>query len=100
MEEAVGVVMSMGSPAGEGAEVLMVGVGVGVVMMGTVRAVILSSRSPPTALRGALSVEAIWSRASKQTSERAGGLAGRRRKAEGGEAHGKDTGSARSRRLD
>ena len=85
------VVMSIGSPAGEGAEVLMVGVCVGVVIMGTVRADILSSGSPPTALRGALSVEAIRSRA----REGAGG-----KETEGGEAHGKDTGSARSRRLD
>lgn len=54
-------VMSIGSPEeGEGAEVLMVGVGVGVVIIGTVREVILlSSRSPPTALRAALSMEAI-----------------------------------------
>lgn len=38
----------------------MVGVGVGVVIIGTVREVILlSSRSPPTALRAALSMEAI-----------------------------------------
>lgn len=69
--------MSIGSPAGEGADVLIVGVGVGDVMMGTVRAAILSSGSPPTALRAEPSVmEAMSSRARVRC-----GLAG-------GEAHG------------
>lgn len=57
-------VISIGSPVGDGAEVLIVGVGVGDVIMGTVRAAMLSSGSPPTALRAEPSVEeAISSRA-------------------------------------
>ncbi len=57
-EELVGVVISMGSPAaGEGADVFIVGVGVGgVVMMGIVRAARPSSGSRPGKLLGTCSV--------------------------------------------
>jgi hypothetical protein len=57
-EELVGVVISIGSPAtGEGADVFMVGVGVGVVvMMGIVRAPKPSSGSRRGALLGTCSV--------------------------------------------
>lgn len=59
-EELVGVVMSMGSPAaGDGADVLIIGVGVGgVVMMGIVRAPRPSSGSRPGRLLGTCSVAA------------------------------------------
>ncbi|KAJ3567073.1 hypothetical protein NPX13_g6898 [Xylaria arbuscula] len=59
-EELVGVVISIGSPAtGDGADVFMIGVGVGgVVMMGIVRAVRPSSGSRPGKLLGTCSVAA------------------------------------------
>lgn len=58
--ELVGVVISIGSPAtGEGADVFMIGVGVGgVVMMGIVRAIGPSSGSRPGKLLGTCSVAA------------------------------------------
>lgn len=57
-EELVGVVISIGSPAtGEGADVFIIGVGVGgVVMMGIVRAPGPSSGSRPDRLLGICSV--------------------------------------------
>lgn len=61
-EELVGVVISMGSPDGEGADIFIVGVGVGAVMIGIVRAPILSSVLLPGVFCGALSVAtSIWS---------------------------------------
>lgn len=56
------MVISIGSPDGEGADIFMVGVGVGAVMMGIVRAPILSSVLLIGLFRGALSVAtSIWS---------------------------------------
>lgn len=57
-EELLGVVISIGSPAtGDGADVFIIGVGVGgVVIMGIVRALIPSSGSRPDRLRGTCSV--------------------------------------------
>lgn len=59
-EELVGVVISIGSPAtGDGADVFIIGVGVGgVVMMGIVRVLNPSSGSRPGRLRGTCSVAA------------------------------------------
>lgn len=57
LESCVGVVMSIGSPIGDAAEVLIVGVGVPVVArMGTVRAPMGSSISLPAEGLGILSV--------------------------------------------
>ena len=55
LESLVGVVISMGSPESEGADVLIMGV-CEVLMMGTVRAPMMSSRSLPTGCLGALSI--------------------------------------------
>jgi hypothetical protein len=67
-EESVGVVISIGSPAGDGAEVWMVGVDVEV-MMGTVREAIISSGWFPLGNLVALSIAvAIWSVARQDES--------------------------------